>query len=224
MPRPWIDISTPLRRGMVTWPGDPPTRVRRALDMAQGDPCTVTALECCAHAGTHLDAPGHYLPGGAGIEAMPPEAALGRARVIAIEHPHRITAEELARHRIRPGQRLLFKTANSARLPGLEAFAEHFVHLELDAARFLARRRVRLVGIDALSVGGYPDGGADVHRMLLEAGVWILEGLDLSRLAPGPVELACLPLLLPGADGAPARAFARPSGRRRPPAPLRPEA
>lgn len=212
MTRPWIDISTPVRDGMVHWPGDPPTRMRRVQDMAAGDPFTVTALEVCTHAGTHLDAPAHAIPGGAGVEAMPPDTAVGAALIVAVGHPELVTAEELARHRIRPGGRILLKTANSARLPQMKTFRETYVHLAQDAARLLAGRKVRLVGIDALSVGGFQDDAA-VHRILLEAGVWILEGLDLSRVAPGPVELFCLPLSLPGTDGAPARAFVRPVRR-----------
>jgi len=68
---------------------------------------------------------------------------------------------------------------------------------------------VRLVGVDYLSVGGFHVDGAVTHRIMLEAGIWLLEGLDLSGLSPGPVELVCLPLKLIGTEGAPARAVAR---------------
>ncbi|QLA16830.1 cyclase family protein [Desulfolutivibrio sulfoxidireducens] len=214
MPSPWIDISLPLREGMAVWPGDPPTRLRRVQDLAVGDSCTLTAIEMCAHAGTHLDAPAHHLRDGPGIEGMPVEAGIGPARVIAIADTKAITAGELARHAIRRGERLLFKTANSARPATTDVFSQDFVHITADAARFLARRKVRLVGVDALSVGAFAGDGGEVHRELLGAGVWLLEGLDLSRVAPGPVRLVCLPLRIPGADGAPARAVVRPMGRR----------
>jgi arylformamidase len=70
------------------------------------------------------------------------------------------------------------------------------------------------VGIDYLSVGGYRSGdGAAVHRALLDGGVWILEGLDLSEAPEGPCELLCLPLRIAGGDGAPARALVRPLAR-----------
>ncbi len=214
MPSPWIDISVPLRDGMAVWPGDPPTRLRLVQDMAAGDACTVTAMEMCAHAGTHIDAPAHYLPHGPDIAAMPVEAGVGPARVVAISDVKAITASELVRHAIRRGERLLFKTANSARLSGAGLFFEDFTHMTADAARFLARRTVRLVGIDAPSAGAFAGDGDEVHRVLLAAGVWLLEGLDLSRVAPGPVRLVCLPLCIPGADGAPARAVVRPMRRR----------
>ena len=66
------------------------------------------------------------------------------------------------------------------------------------------------VGIDYLSVGGYRSDGAKVHRILLAAGIWIIEGLDLSAVRAGPYDLICLPVKLHGGDGAPARAILRP--------------
>lgn len=212
----WIDISVPLRTGLPHWPGDPPTRLHRVLDLARGDPCTVTGLALCAHAGTHIDAPAHFIPGGAGIDQMPLDTALGAARVIAIEDTRSITPEELRRHRIRSGERLLFKTANSARYWEAEEFVEDFVDISQAAAEFLVARKVRLVGVDSLSVADFHADATAIHRTLLGAGIWILEGLDLSRVAPGPVQLICLPLRLAGSEGAPARALVRPVARRRP--------
>jgi len=84
------------------------------------------------------------------------------------------------------------------------------VHLTVEAALYLAKRNVRLVGIDYLSVGGFHADDATVHQILLRAGVWIIEGLDLSHVQPGRVELVCLPIKLEGAEGAPARAIVRP--------------
>jgi arylformamidase len=216
MPAPWIDISRPVHPGMAVWPGDPATKFERVQDMAKGDACTVTRLCMCVHAATHLDAPSHFLPDGKDMTAMPLETGIGRARVIGIEDTKAVTAAELAGHGIRRGERLLFRTANSKRLAGPGPFAEDFVSIAEDAARYLAEKRVRLIGVDYLSVGGFHDDGAATHRILLEAGIWLLEGLDLSGLSPGPVELVCLPLRLVGTEGAPARAVARPLAGRAP--------
>jgi arylformamidase len=84
-----------------------------------------------------------------------------------------------------------------------------YVYVTEDAARHLAARRVSLVGVDYLSLGG-PSDGARAHRLLLQAGVCILEGLDLRRVVPGTFELVALPILIPGSDGAPARVLLRP--------------
>lgn len=215
-PSPWIDISVPLKTGLAHWPGDPPTRIERVKDFERGDPCRVSKLELCAHAATHMDAPAHFLPGGVGIDQMPLETAIGPARVIAIEDPRAIEPEALAPHRIRRGERILFKTANSARCWEADGFVEDFVFISEAAADFLAERKVGLVGVDYLSVGGFHADGVATHRALLGAGIWIIEGLDLSRVEPGPVQLVCLPLRLAGTEGAPARAIVRPVNRRRP--------
>ena len=211
---PWIDVSVPLKTGLAHWPGDPATSLSRVKDLERGDPCTVSKLEMCAHAATHMDAPAHFILGGASIDQMPLTTGLGRARVIAIADPESIKPAELAKHRIRPGERILFKTVNSERCWKSEEFVEDFVHISLEAASYLALRKVKLVGVDYLSVGGFRADGAGTHRELLGAGVWIVEGLDLSRVEPGPVQLVCLPLRLAGAEGSPARAIVRPLARR----------
>jgi arylformamidase len=210
MPSPWIDVSVPLRNGMVHWPGDPPVLIEHALDLDRGDEATVSRLSLGAHTGTHMDAPCHFLKGGAGIDAMPPEAGIGRARVLAIKDPVSIGAEELRGHRIRRGERLLFKTRNSGRCWRSDAFVEDFVYFSPEGARFLVQRGVRLVGVDYLSVGGFKADGPQTHRILLEADVWIIEGLDLTSVEPGIHEMACLPLRLQDGDGAPARVVLRP--------------
>jgi arylformamidase len=84
------------------------------------------------------------------------------------------------------------------------------VYISEQAAMYLAETKVRTVGIDYLSVGGYRSDGAKIHRILLEAGIWIIEGLDLSSAAGGRYEMICLPVKLHGSDGAPARAILRP--------------
>lgn len=205
----WIDVSLPLASGMIGWPDDEEVRVARVQDVGRGDPCTLSRLVLGTHAGTHVDAPSHYLRGGATLDAMPLDATVGPARVIAIADPTAVTREELARHRIRRGERLLLRTRNSRRRWWELPFAEDYVFVSPAAAHWLAERGVRCVGIDALSVGGFRAGGPETHAALLGAGVWIIEGLALTAVRPGPVDLLCLPLRIAGADGAPARALVR---------------
>ena len=113
------------------------------------------------------------------------------------------------RHRIRRGERILFKTRGAAARWQTGTFDEDYVYVSLDAARFLAARGVRLVGVDYLSVGGFREDGAETHRTLLGAGIWLVEGLDLGRIAPGRYDMVCLPLKIAGGDGAPARVALR---------------
>ncbi|WP_197549187.1 cyclase family protein [Candidatus Nitrospira inopinata] len=206
----WIDVTVPLRNGMVRWPGNPPVRVRRVLDMNKGDECTVTSISLGVHSGTHMDAPQHFLRTGLGIDAMPVDAGVGRARVVAVNNPAFITVEELRRHRVRRGERLLFKTCNSSRCWKTNRFLKDFVSLDEEAAHWLVDQGVRTVGIDYLSVAGYKSDTAAIHTILLKGGVWIIEGLNLSGVRPGVYDMLCLPLKIAGGDGAPARALLKP--------------
>jgi arylformamidase len=205
----WIDISVPLRNGMVTWPGDAKFERTSTLQMAQGDPCNLSQISTTAHIGTHMDAPRHFLADGAGIETMPIAATMGRARVIEIADPEVIRTSELEPHHLAKGERILFKTKNSQDCWKTDQFQEKYVYIEPEAARCLAERAIQTVGVDYLSVGGFQSGGPETHRILLGAGIWIIEGLNLEHVEPGEYELFCLPLRIIGGDGAPARAVLR---------------
>ena len=197
MSRAWIDISRPIVPGMPVWPGDPRVQVERVLSIAGGAKVNLSAISMCLHTGTHVDAPLHFLADGIGIGEMPLDALMGPARVIGVRGPKGIGAGQVRTWRVRLGERLLFKTGGRA--PALLP----------EAAAVLVERGVRAVGIDGLSIGPPGEEGEQTHRVLLRGGVWILEGLELSRVKPGRYELVCLPLRIPGADGAPARAILR---------------
>jgi arylformamidase len=210
--RGWIDVSVPLRSGMVHWPDNPPVRIERMLDMDRGDVANVSTINFGSHTGTHMDAPVHFMRGGEGIDRMPPGATMGRARVVEIQDPVSIKPDELYAREIGRGERVLFKTRNSARRWWDTDFMEDFVYVSQEAARYLADCGVMTVGVDYISVGGYYEDGPETHQALLGAGVWIIEGLDLSGVRAGDYELICLPIKVEGGDGAPARALLRASG------------
>jgi arylformamidase len=205
----WIDVSVPLHTGMVHWPDNPPVTIERELNMERGDTCNVSKMSMGAHTGTHMDAPIHFIRGGIGIDQMPLTTAIGRARVIEIGDPVSIKPEELMGHNIQRGERILFKTCNSARCWQTDDFVEDFVYIAHEAAQYLASLGAQLVGVDYLSVGGYHVDGPETHQALLGGGVWIIEGLNLSQAEPGIYDLICLPLRIVGGDGAPARAILR---------------
>jgi arylformamidase len=209
MAEDWIDVSVPMRSGMGHWPDNPPVSIERALDMGLGDAANVSKLSMGVHTGTHMDAPVHFYPTGKGIDTMPLTAAIGRARVIEISDTESIKTEELRPHQIQAGERILFKTCNSASCWQTNDFVKDFVYISSDAAQYLAQQKVQTVGVDYLSVGGFFKDGAETHHALLGAGIWIIEGLNLSNVRPGFVELICLPLKIEGSDGAPARAILR---------------
>ena len=207
---PWLDVSVPLSSAMPYYPGDPSPEIKRVQLLEEGAEANVTHLSLSAHAGTHVDAPVHFISGRAGVDELPPDVTLGRARVVHLPGEGPIRADALRAHDPRPGERLLLRTRNSERRWWELPFQESFVGLNLEAAVFLAERRVACVGVDYLSVAGFHEDSPGVHRTLLDAGIWIVEGLYLGEVDPGDYELVCLPLRLPGADGAPARALLRP--------------
>lgn len=205
---PIYDISLPISESLVVWSDDQPVRMTQPYRLEEGHTATVTHLDMGAHTGTHVDAPAHFIEGGAGVETLPLDVLVGPAVVVGAPDADVLSAELLERLPIPPGAaRLLFRTRNSelwAR--GERAFTEDFVAVSEDGARWLVERGVRLVGVDYLSVSPFDD-PTPVHRILLEAGVVVVEGLDLHAVDPGVYRLVCLPLKLVGCDGAPARAI-----------------
>jgi arylformamidase len=209
-PTEWIDVSVTVRDGMAHWPDNPPIVLQRVMDLQHGDECNLSRLAMGVHSGTHMDAPVHFRQGGLGLDDMPLRATIGEARVIEIADPRRVTSDELRSHRPRRGERILFRTSNSARCWQTDTFIEDFVYIAESAATLLAETGVQTVGVDYLSVGGYHADGATIHRTMLDAGIWIIEGLDLSPVRAGSYDLICLPVKMDHADGAPARAVLRP--------------
>jgi arylformamidase len=207
----WIDVSVPVRAGMVHWPDNPPIELVRTMDIGEGDDATVSHLSLGVHSGTHVDAPVHFLRDGVGVDELPFDKLLGVARVVELGDGPSLPAAQLEAVNPRPGERLLLKTGNSRRWKA-DQFDPDFVHLSPQAAALLAERQVRTVGIDYLSIAGM-DEGVPTHQILLKAGICIIEGLDLSRVEAGLYDLVCLPLRLQGADGAPARAAVRARSR-----------
>jgi arylformamidase len=198
----WIDVSVPIYSGMVHWPDNPPVEISAIMHVDRGDICTVSAMRMGTHTGTHIDAPIHFIPGGAGTDAVSLQNLLGPARVVEIKDPRYVTLAELRKHNLGHSERLLFKTSNSQRCWNSPEFVSDFVSLAEDAASHLAELKTLAVGVDYLSVGS-----PEVHRTLFRAGVVIIEGLNLSKVSSGEYEFLCLPLSIRGGDGAPSRAL-----------------
>jgi arylformamidase len=205
----WIDVSIPLRPGMPHWPGDFPFAISRDLEIEKGDACNLSRIQLSVHSGTHMDAPLHFLRDGRPMDALPFNAVVGRARIIEIEDTESIKADELDRHDIEAGERILFKTVNSTRAWKADEFYEDFVYISKEGAAYLAEKRVITVGVDYLSVGGFKKDAAETHYVLLGAGIWVIECLDLSACPSGHYDMICLPLRISGAEGSPARAILR---------------
>ena len=167
----WIDVSIPLRNAMVHWPGDSPFEISPVRDIEQGDTVTLSRVTMGSHSGTHIDAPKHFIRNGVDISMMPFDAMVGIARVIEIHDPHSIKPDELINHRIRRGERILFKTRNSPNAWKTDTFTKDYVFVTKEAADYLSKIKIRVVGVDYLSVGAYHGDGQYVHRTLLSSGI-----------------------------------------------------
>lgn len=201
-----IDISMPLRVGMPAFPGDPELTEEPVQRLDRGGPYNLSRWTLGSHAGTHVDPPRHFFPGGAGADGLDLEILNGPCAVVGVPSDRRqIGPEDVAA--IPSGAvRVLFRTENSLRWARGQRFFSDYVSVNPASAKPLLARGVRLVGIDALSVEHDPSGSFPLHRELLGAGVVVLEGLQLAEATPGPYELRCLPLRWSGGDGAPCRA------------------
>lgn len=206
----WIDISLTIHPGMPYWPDNPAVTVEPSQCLAHGDVCNVSKMTIGTHTGTHVDGINHFIKGGMGVDQMPLDATIGKARVIEIKDPKQIKVAEIEPHNIQEGERILFKTKNSNGALQSDEFVEDFVHISTDAAEYLAAKKVRTVGVDYLSIGGYQGNVVEVHRALLGSGIWAIEGLDLSQVEPGEYELVCMPIKLKDGDGGLARAILKP--------------
>jgi len=201
------DISVGVSPEIPVWPGDPPVVLERVMSMENGDEANISRIQSGVHVGTHIDAPIHFVEGGATVDAIPLKSLLGRAYVVDLRKADVLDAAALESARIPPRtRRLLFKTRNSELwTSGESSFQRDFVAVDASGAEWLVRKGVKLVGVDYLSVAPFNDGGP-THRILLEAGVVVVEGLNLARVSKGRYTLYCLPVKLMGSDGAPARA------------------
>jgi arylformamidase len=205
------DISVPIVSGGVIYPGNPPIDIASASSMSAGATSNGSRISFGSHTGTHVDAQHHMIDGGWTVDNMRLDVLIGRALLVRFPGDvMAITAAHLDSIDLAGVERILFATRNSGFIRGRE-FVRDYTYVAPDAAELLVKRGVRLVGVDYLSVEQFKSGHHRTHKTLLGADVIIIEGLDLSAPPPGVYELICLPLLLKGLDGAPARAVLRPA-------------
>ena len=203
-----FDITRPIYDGMDVYEGDPRVVVRRVASVTDGACANVSEVHLGSHTGTHVDPPLHFREGSPGVDELPLDILIGPARVHELAVRGYIDAVGLRGVDLSACPRLLFKTRTA---DGRDAHASPAVSagLTAEAARALVGAGVRLVGLDGASIDPPGAVGFPAHRTLLDAGIIILEGLDLSAVPPGDYELLCLPLKILGGDGAPARVVLR---------------
>jgi arylformamidase len=201
-----FDISVPIANGAVVYPGNPEVRIAPHSELSRGASSNLSTISFGSHTGTHVDAPSHFFQAGGTVDQLPLSALVGPARVIAFgPDVMSVTAKHLQQHSLQNVERLVIRTRNSTFVKD-QQFHSDFTFVAPDAAEYLVSLGVKLVGVDYYSVEQFHSGHHRTHRTLLERGIVIVEGLDLSEIEPGDYEFVCLPLRLQGLDGAPARA------------------
>jgi arylformamidase len=204
----WIDITRTLSNDMITWPGDPPFRWWRVSTITGPESCNLSEIQTGVHAGTHIDAPLHFIPEGMDVCDIALSSLCGRACVVEVTEPRDAQADDLIAAGVSQGERVLLKTRNEQRWAQGQ-FDENYHGISEQAARWMVEHEVPLVGIDYLSADGYTVEGHPAHYVLLGNGIPILESLDLSTIAPGRYEMIALPLKIAGSEGSPVRAILR---------------
>lgn len=201
------DVTVPLSKELVVYPGDPHVKINRRTKVNEEDAkYNLSRYSFGSHSGTHVDAPFHLIEGGGTVDKLALELLIGRARVVEVTAPC-IDETVLEEFDFTVDARVLFKTRNSY-LWSQKSFVKDYVYITPGAARSLINDGIKVVGIDYLSVEKF-DAEPETHMALLKAGTVIIEGLDLRDVEPGDYELICLPLKIKDGDGSPARVVLR---------------
>jgi len=197
----FYDISLPLGLSTPNWPGSQEFAREEIKSSA-----ITSKLTMASHYATHIDAPKHFLFGKKPVDQLPLPALIGKFKVFAVNSKKQIELSDIVKLKINVGDRILFKTRNSNFIASKKVFTENYVSLSADAAAYLAKKKVVLVGIDYFGIEAKGQAGHPTHTALLSKSIVIVEGLNLKNISAGAYNGAILPLKITGGDGAPARA------------------
>ena len=181
--------------GCQVYAGDPMPEKELLSSMEKGDPYNLTAFRMCAHNGTHIDAPFHFIKGGKTVDSIDLNTFVGLAYVA--EHHGVVSADDVAA--------ILENAKKQSPEAAKRILIKGDAEVSSEAAKIFAASNMLLLGNESQTVG--PENAPmEVHRILLGAGVVLLEGIRLAEVSEGVYFLNAAPLNLSGADGAPCRA------------------
>ena len=181
--------------GCAVYPGDPKPEREIKLKMSEGAVCNLSAFSMCAHNGTHVDAPLHFIREGKSVDRVELDRFIGYAYVA--EHEGEILAQD--------AERILKTAAEADERAAERILVKGRATVTAEAAKVFAARGIRLFGNESQTVG--PENAPmEVHLIMLGAEIVLLEGIRLSEVEEGVYLLHAAPLNLGGAEGAPCRA------------------
>lgn len=197
-----IDISIPINKHTVVYPGNPAVEIEELKSQSSGS--IISKITLGTHTATHVDAQKHVIDGGKSLDDIELTSFIGKCRVVdCIKDQDAVSLETVEKANIQKGERILLKTTNSLR--GFRTFYEDFIYVSPEAALYLSEK-VRLIGIDYFSIKQKGSKDNRPHTSFLEKNIPIIEGIDLSQVEEGIYTLVALPLKLTARDGAPVRA------------------
>lgn len=204
----WLDISTSISKNTVVWPGDPQAIITQVASFDLGDNYQLSEAFLNLHTGTHVDAPLHFIKEGTEITQISLSALIGVAKVLDATDQKVISVEWLMTKNLQKGDRAIFKTINETDDRNMTLLQKEFTALDVDAAYYLSKLGIVLVGIDGLSIA-IAEELNETHIVLLKNDVVIVEVLNLAGIEEGNYEMICLPIKIEGAEAAPARVLLR---------------
>lgn len=198
-----FDISKPIDEEMVVYKNRENKRIKRTIVANHAENhYHESRMDMDMHCGTHMDAGLHMIAGGSTIEQLNLERFFGPCKVFDLTHVEEaVHVADLQALDIKAGDRILLRTKNSFD----QIYNPMFVYLEEDAAQYLVEKEISCLGMDAMSIErdkpGHP-----THKMILGAGIGVLEDLRLADILPGEYFLSALPLAIRGSEASPIRA------------------
>lgn len=204
------DISLPIQPNMPVWPGDPPVEMQALSLIEKGDHSNVTQIKMSVHTGTHIDAPHHFIHSGDTVDQIPLRKMIGKVFVMVIDDDVDVISDQVLElhpdfQSLKQATKVLFRTRNTSLWHSHpKTFQRDYVGINASGAALLASLNLDLIGVDYLSIATYHETN-EPHQILLSKEIVLLEGIDLSKVPSGFYELYCLPLLIQGCEGAPAR-------------------
>lgn len=198
------DVTLEINDRLPVYPGDPRPTLKQHQSLDHGDLLNASELTIGCHVGTHLDAPRHFLSGGADIASLAMTRLVGLCRVINIPLAATVNAEQLRRADLPKRRHLVFRTSRGYLLKQ-RFFSPDYVTFDVDTIESLLQAEPMSIGINAYSLDPADSKTFPVHRAMAEAGIPVAVCLDLEEVAAGDYIYSCLPLKLKGGDGAPAR-------------------
>jgi len=204
-----IDLTHTLREDMPVFPGTETPKISDG-NTIERDGFAEKIITFYTHTGTHIDAPCHIHPGKKSLDEFSVDKFMGRGIVIDVKKMDAIGIDTLIKYEkdIEEADFVLF-SCGWEEYWGKKEYYNNFPALTEEAARWISLRKLKGIGIDAISLDRMEDEHLPVHRILLEEEFIFIENLkNLEKLKGSSFTLSCLPLRFEGADGAPVRAVA----------------